>query len=155
MSASRRWLAAVAIGLSGLALVSCAGSENEQTTETVSTATETVAAPLEYDPNGGAEGNKAYFDQVMTDLIKKEPKAGPKLIVDTLVEAGFDKSAMEVTSDVTPTGLEAAFVIVSVKMPDGMCLLGQRGMDAEYASLVKEPISTGTCQVGEGIDIDW
>jgi hypothetical protein len=107
-----------------------------------------------FDPSGGAEANKAYFDMTLRDLLADDDKASSHDFVDTLTDAGFDKSQMEVTFDRTTIDLEADYIIVSVKMPDGQCLIGQRSSKG-YASMVAEPMSTGKCLIGKTQDIDW
>ncbi|WP_311477488.1 DUF6993 domain-containing protein [uncultured Gulosibacter sp.] len=136
-------------------LVGCTGDRDAGPVNATTAAEATPTKAPEFVPDGGAEANHAYFDATLKQLLEKKPGAGSKDLVNTLVEAGFDKSKMEVTSDTTPIGLDTTFVIVSVHMPDNMCLLGERGPDGSYASLVTKPISSGKCQLAKSIDIDW
>lgn len=148
-------LSTSALLVASVTLVGCTDGGNSGPVETTTAAEATPTKAPEFVPDGGAEANHAYFDATLKKLLKEKPMAGSKDLVNTLVDAGFDKSKMEVTSDTTPIGLETTFVIVSVHMPDNMCLLGERGPDGRYASLVAEPISSGKCQLAKSIDIDW
>lgn len=114
----------------------------------------TQTAEPTFDPNGGAEANKAFFDITLKAMLSDNDKASSHDFVDTLADAGFDKSQMEVTFDKTTIDLDADYIIVSVKMPDGQCLIGQRSSKG-YASIVAEPMSTGKCLIGKTQDIDW
>ncbi len=138
--------AAAAIAL----LAGCAGNADPEPNETQATQT---AEPT-FDPNGGAEANKAFFDATLKGMLADNDKASSHDFVDTLVDAGFDKSQMEVTFDKTTIDLDTDYIIVSVKMPDDQCLIGQRGSKG-YASMVAEPMSTGKCLIGKTQDIDW
>ncbi|MGO1543023.1 MAG: DUF6993 domain-containing protein [Gulosibacter sp.] len=152
-----RKLSVVAIlATAGLTLAGCATDSGPGPTDTADTSsTENATAPeATFVPGGGAEENKAFFDQTLEGLLEANPDAGSHELVNTLTEAGFDKSQMEVTFDETSVDLEAAFVIVSVKMPDNMCLIGQTGTHG-YASELVEPMSTGKCLIGMTQDIDW
>lgn len=78
-------------------------------------------------------------------------------LVNTLVDAGFDKSAMQVTFDMTKTNLVADSLYVSVRLDD-QCLIGQ--MVSETRELVTEmapavgPDQT-VCIIGKTRSIDW
>lgn len=145
-----------ALLFASVALVGCtSGATNGGPVETTTAAEATPTQAPEFVPDGGAEVNHAYFDATLKQVLSENPGAGSKDLVNALVDAGFDKSKMEVTSDKTPIGLDTTFVIVSVHMPDNMCLLGERGPDGRYASLVSKPISSGKCQLAKSIDIDW
>lgn len=123
-------------------------------TETIAP-TETTAVEIPtFVPDGGAEANKPFFDYTLEQLIAANPKPDRKTMVDTLVNAGFDKSRMEVTADETAIGLEVDFMIVAVKMPDDQCLLGQWGARG-YSSEMAAPTDSGQCLMGKPEPIDW
>lgn len=132
-----------------LGLTACASTPAPAPTPTGSAS----AAPV-FVEGGGAEVNHAYFDDVLQRLLAATPQANSHQLVDALTEAGFDKTRMEVTLDVTTAGLNADYVIVSVKMPDDQCLIGQRGTQG-YSSMAAAPLSTGKCLIGETQQITW
>lgn len=137
-------------GVATAVLAGCSTTSDPTPDETQATQT---AEPT-FDPNGGAEANKPFFDQTLKAMLADNDKASSHDFVDTLTDAGFDKSQMEVTFDKTTIDLDADYIIVSVKMPDGQCLIGQRSSKG-YASIVAEPMSTGKCLIGKTQDIDW
>jgi hypothetical protein len=106
-----------------------------------------------YLPDGTAEQNKAYFDSVNSALIASNGSVDGKTIVNTLVAAGFDKAAMQLTPDKTSIGAAADSVLFSVHMGDS-CLLGQRGAGG-YSSSIGPALTGGSCLVGKTRTIDW
>ncbi|MDJ1371804.1 hypothetical protein C7K25_10570 [Gulosibacter molinativorax] len=153
----RKLTAVAALAVASLSLAACSTlgiDSGPGPTETESTAA-TASPEATFVPGGGAEENKAYFDKTLQALLDANPDAGSHEMVNALTDAGFDKAQMEVTFDKTSVDLDADFVIVSVKMPDDMCLIGQTGTKG-YASTVGAPMkSTGKCQIGVTQDIDW
>ncbi|GAB3035435.1 hypothetical protein GCM10027052_11650 [Parafrigoribacterium mesophilum] len=102
---------------------------------------------------GTAEDNHAYFDVVNKALFTDQPQATGRTIIDSLVAAGFDKSAMQVTPDTTPTGKNTDSIQFSVQL-GADCLIGQSG-SGEYTSVVGPALATGGCLVGKTRPIDW
>lgn len=151
----RKLSAAAIIAVAGMSLTACSlgGSMGPAPTGDETTAA-TEQPDATFVPGGGAEENKPYFDRTLQDLLESNPDAGSHEMVNALTDAGFDKSQMEVTFDKTSVDLDADFVIVAVKMPDNVCLIGQTGTRG-YASTVVEPMSTGKCLIGMTQDIDW
>ena len=106
-------------------------------------------------PGGTAEENLAYFDKVNRATLAAKPDAQGRDFIDALVAAGFPKSDMQVTVDVTTIGLKANSIQFSVRMGDS-CLIGQNGADAGgYWSQVVPVLPTGNCLVGQTRAIDW
>jgi hypothetical protein len=112
----------------------------------------TVAPPVLV-PGGTAEENRPLFDAVSSAVVASDPDAGGRALVDALVEAGFDRAAMEVTDDTTAIGGTADSVQFAVRASDA-CLIGERSASG-YASLVAPVLGTGRCLVGETRAIDW
>ncbi|WP_394769732.1 DUF6993 domain-containing protein [Lacisediminihabitans sp.] len=102
---------------------------------------------------GSAAENKAYFDQVGKTLFASAASANGKTIIDTLVAAGFDKAAMQVTPDTTSNRGAVDSILFSVRL-GGQCLLGQRGPDG-FSSAVEPALADGSCLVGKTRPIDW
>lgn len=153
----RKFSAVALIAVAGMSLTACTFFESDTSPgpDGVETTMATPTPEAVFVPDGGAEENKAYFDKTLQDLLEANPDAGSHEMVNALTDAGFDKSTMEVTPDKTSVDLDAAFVVVSVKMPDNMCLIGQTGTHG-YASMVAEPMkSTDTCLIGKNQEIDW
>jgi hypothetical protein len=111
-----------------------------------------VAAPV-LDP-ASASASRPYFDQTVTAVLAGRPDAGGQEIIDALVAAGFDKAAMQVGYDRTPTGLAVDSLQFSVLLA-GECLIGQRGTGGTYSSLLAPALGTGGCLIGAGRPIDW
>ncbi len=86
-------------------------------------------------------------------LLEQTPDATGKSIIDSLVAAGFEKAAMQVTPDATPGGLAVDSIEFSVLAGED-CLIGQvRG--ADYTSTIAPALSNGACLVGKTRTIDW
>lgn len=117
-------LASIALGLSAALLTGCAlleGPSPEVPERTETAAPET--AP-EFIPDGSAEDNLPYFTEVLrTFSAGSEPVQGAP-IVQAVAEAGFDKTAMQVSFDQSKTSLPADNIFVSVRIGSD-CLIGQ------------------------------
>lgn len=125
------------------------------TTASTPTATQTTAPPAVLLPDGTAEDNKPFFDQVNRATLKANAKAGGRDFIDALVAAGFDKKAMEVTKDETTIGNVAESIQFSVRWGDN-CLIGQNGSAVDgYHSTIAPALSTGKCLIGNTRPIDW
>lgn len=136
-----------------LALAGCVdapGPEEPTPDETIN-----VTAPPEpeIDLEGTAADNRDYFDVVNTDLIAAGGVLDGRAFIDNLVSAGYPKSDLEVTSDVTPNGNAADNIQFSVRL-NGTCLIGQYG-NVGYNSTTTPLLSTGRCLVGQTRPIDW
>lgn len=107
----------------------------------------------QFDPEGTAEENLAFFDEVNGGFLAADPSPGGRPIIDNLVAAGFDRQAMEVTRDTTPIGRQADSVQFSVRVGDG-CLVGQAS-DSGYAGIVGPVLVSSRCLLGELRPIDW
>jgi hypothetical protein len=126
-------------------------------TPAASAATTATTAPTPtptptFDANGTAADNKLFFDSVNTALFAANGSANGRTIIDNLVNAGFDKAAMQVTPDTTSTGGRVDAILFSVRIGKS-CLLGQHG--SAYSSAVEPALSNGTCLVGKTRPIDW
>lgn len=99
-------------------------------------------------PDGTAGENLPYFDAVNRGVLAENSDAMGMDFINALVDAGFDKSAMEVTEDYSTVGNRAESIQFSVHWND-QCLIGQNG-DAVggYHSVVMDALDSGTCLVG-------
>lgn len=152
-------LAAVGLGLA-LALTGCAPSTPAPTpTPTVSltptaTPTPTPAGP-ELVPDGTATQNLPFFASIVAQVAAGPQSTQGRAYVDALTVAGFEKSAMEVTQDLTTVGNQADSIQFSVKWK-GECLVGQVGPSVPGPQTRVLPLAPeGTCLVGQTRPIDW
>jgi pyruvate/2-oxoglutarate dehydrogenase complex dihydrolipoamide acyltransferase (E2) component len=106
-----------------------------------------------FDPDGTARDNLEYFDAVNKKLLAAKGRASGRSIIDNLVRAGFDKSAMQVTPDRTPIGNATDSVEFSVRI-ETECLIGQSS-GGSYTSLLAPALDGGSCLVGKTRNIDW
>lgn len=107
----------------------------------------------EFDPDGTADENLAFFDDVNARFLAADPSPGGRPIVDNLVAAGFDRQAMELTRDTTPIGRQTDSVQFSVRVGDA-CLVGQAS-DSGYVGIVGPALAGPRCLIGELRPIDW
>jgi len=107
----------------------------------------------QFDPDGTADENLAFFDDVNARFLAADPSPGGRPIVDNLVAAGFDREAMELTRDTTPIGRQADSVQFSVRIGDD-CLIGQAS-DSGYVGIVGPVLGGSRCLIGELRPIDW
>jgi len=160
MDANRRSTTAFAATalVVALALAGCAPTlevvpDTDSDSSATPSATPTPEPDPTLDPDGSAEDNLAYFDFVNQALLAQNPAPGGRGHIDALVAAGFDKAAMQVTPDTTPTRTAADNIEFSVLF-EGECLLGQSGL-VGYNSTVLPALGTGSCLVGITRPIDW
>lgn len=144
-----------AVALLTLALTGCVEAPDPTP---VPTATPTPAgtatpAPPEIDLDGSADDNLAYFDLVNAELIDAGGALDGRAFIDNLVAAGYPKSDMEVTPDVTAIGIAADNIQFAIRL-NGTCLIGQYG-NVGYHSTTAGLLSTGRCLVGQTRPIDW
>lgn len=159
MGALRRCAVSALIVLASATLVACTDApadsapEPASTTEPSSSSPETEPEPdPELIPEGSAQDNLPYFDFVNAKFLA-DGNPGGRPIIDNLVAAGFDKSAMEVTGDRTPLGSDVDSLQFSVLIGEG-CLLGQAGAGG-YTSVVAPALESGSCLIGDTRAIDW
>ncbi len=147
------------VGVLGLmlAVAGCAPVEELPAPTEAPSATSTAAPTPEPDPElieGGTAGqNRPLFEFVLEGVLTANPAPTSRLLVDSLVNAGFDKAAMEVTVDTTPVGQPADSILIAVQI-DGQCLVGQI-IDGGMASQLTDVLGTGRCLIGRTVSIDW
>ncbi len=140
--------------LAALALVGCVEApEPAPVPTTAPTGGPAEPSAPELDLEGTASQNREYFDLVNADLIAAGGTLDGRAFIDGLVAAGFPKSDMEVTSDVTAINGAADNIQFAVRL-NGGCLIGQYG-NIGYASTSAPLLDTGRCLVGQTRVIDW
>ncbi|GAB3404873.1 hypothetical protein GCM10027515_17480 [Schumannella luteola] len=159
-TATARRSVGIAIGSGGAAaalavllLTGCTPSTPQPSTSPKPSSSSSAPAAPKLDPTGDADDNKAYFDSVNEKLVAAGGDLGGRTFIDTLVKAGFDKAAMEVTADTTAVGLKADNIQFSVKLGT-TCLIGQYG-NIGYHSTTALAMDTGKCLIGATRPIDW
>ncbi|MBG6107171.1 hypothetical protein [Frigoribacterium sp. CG_9.8] len=157
MPATRRFTVSAGFLALGVVLVGCTSPSPTPTSSTSagprSTATATPVPVAGFLPGGTAQANKPWFDAVNTKLFAAGASANGRAIIDSLVTAGFDKAAMQVTPDKTSIKGEVDSILFSVKIGDS-CLLGQHG-GGGYSSAVEAALKSGLCLIGKTRSIDW
>lgn len=135
-----------------LALAGCAGPEAVEPepggTGSASTASPAPTAGASTSLTPAAAAEFARFDEVNLAVIAADASAPGLAFVDALAEAGFDRAAMELTSDTTTLGEPADSIQFAVRIGD-RCLIGQYGPGAGgYRSAQRPGLGTGGCLVG-------
>lgn len=102
-------------------------------------------------PGGTALANKKYFDYINQALFERRAGVPDIEILQMLVQAGFDKSAMEVTRGKTPTGRSAEAIEFAVRAHDD-CLIGQWGKST-YTSYIAPVLADGSCLLGDTLTL--
>jgi len=153
------FLAVAALGagaLTGCSLLPGAEpTESPSVTPTTAPAEGDLANDGEFNADGTAADNLDIFTSVMNTVWASDEKAQGRAYVDSLVEAGFDKSQMQVTEDLSTVQLAAESIMFSVKWGDE-CLVGQVGPDTgEPVAAVEDVVAGGVCLMGNTREIDW
>ncbi len=160
MGRSRLAVSAVVAMVCAVMLAGCVQSSPHPTKSPNASASSTPAPTPTVTPTlvpgGTAQDNKAFFDLVNTRLVSSNGSANGRQIVDNLVQAGFDKSAMQLTPDKTTINGNVDSILFSVLVGKD-CLLGQLS-GGKYTSSVQRSFTQGTatsCLVGKTRPIDW
>lgn len=105
-------------------------------------------------PGGTAADNLPVFASVVDAVWASPQNVIGRAYIDALVAAGFDKSAMQLTPDLTTVGNPAESIQFSVLWQDD-CLVGQVGPATGSAVTTVLPALSGSCLVGATRPIDW
>ena len=158
MGAARNGLTLAMVVAVSATLAACAPSRDDTTpmpVPTVTTSASPSAKPTSEPnpdptmlPGGTALANHAYFDFVNRRLLAVNANPSDEAIVKNLVDAGFPKADLEITSDKTyPLGLVADSIEFAVRTSDG-CLLGHFKA-GDYHSIVGPPVNGDRCLIGK------
>ncbi|QNE43141.1 hypothetical protein F1C15_04305 [Frigoribacterium sp. NBH87] len=138
------------VALLAAALTGCTTEAPAPAPSTSAAATAEPSADPTITPDSTSDEAYAYFDLVARGHVDANDG---RSMVDTLVAAGFDKAAMEVTPDSTSIGRAADSVQFSVLWGSD-CLIGQTS-GAGYSSQLAPVLGNGSCLVGTTRAIDW
>jgi hypothetical protein len=106
-------------------------------------------------PEGTAQEILPLFAAVIAAVWSSPDSVSGRAYIDALADAGFDKTAMQVTSDTSTVGNPAESIQFSVLWGDE-CLVGQIGpATGEPATAVVPSLAEGTCLVGQTRPIGW
>lgn len=107
-------------------------------------------------PDGTAEENLPIFTAVTEQVWASEQRAQGRAYIDALVAAGFDRTTMEVTQDLSTVGNPAESLQFSVRWGEDLCLIGQVGPSTgDPVTAVMDQLAEGRCLVGNTRPIDW
>lgn len=144
------------VATAALGLTACTPTPEPTPTPTqVETTEPTTEAPV-YMPDGTAEDNLPVFESVTVQVWSASGSSSGQAYVDALVAAGFDKSAMQVTQDLTTVGNPVESLQFSVRWGDDKCLVGQVGPSTgDPVTIVMDQLAEGRCLIGNTRPIDW
>jgi hypothetical protein len=112
------------------------------------TAAPTDAAIRRFDASAPLPENVDLFNRTAADVAGSGSPTGVDF-TNALAAVGFDKSQMQITADRTTIDAVAPAIVFAAKV-DSKCLLGQYTPSShEYEHQVVDPISTGSCLIGE------
>lgn len=98
----------------------------------------------------------ASFAEITARVWASDSRGQGRAYVDALVEAGFQKDAMQVTADRSTVGNAAESLQFSVAVNDMQCLVGQVGPSTGEPVTARLPrLADGACLVGGTRPIDW
>jgi len=100
---------------------------------------------------GTAQDNLGYFTRVIALVWQTADRQSGPAYIDALAAAGFDKAAMQLTSDTSTVGNPAESFQFSVRW-GADCLIGQVGpATGEPYAVVVPGIAQSTCLIGETV----
>lgn len=154
---STRAFAVVAVAFGAVILSGCAlieGPTPEAPNREVPAVPELVPTLV---PGGTADENLAFFTEVIREYADGDKTIKGEPVSRAVIDAGFDKTLMQVSFDRSETGLEADNIFVSVLFGEG-CLIGQivtadRSFATESAPAVGP--ENNVCLIGETAAITW
>lgn len=154
-----RVIGATAAALVAFGLAACTPDRGEPTATPTAAASPTGAPAPEapqFVPDGTAEQNLPIFTAVTQQVWASEQRGQGRAYVDALVAAGFDRSLMQVTEDLSTVGNPAESLQFSVRWGDDLCLIGQVGPSTgEPVTAVMDQLAEGRCLIGDTRPIDW
>lgn len=159
MTSKHRLASAAAAGVIALlALTACVPSGPEPTPSTSKTSTKTptptpTPTPT-LDPAGTAEENFEFFESVVKRMAEESGMTDGSVMIQRLVDAGFNKADMELTPNETAIGERSDSVIFAVRF-QGECLIGQIFPSWEWTATRAPMLGTGKCLVGNTRPIDF
>lgn len=133
--------------LAGALLTTTACSSGPQTsldTAEPSASPTTSASP--WSTTATAEEDQAAFDALLQPLVTADAVPESTAVVRALRGVGVTDAQLQITSNRTPTGLDAGNVSVSV-LQQGRCLVGEYH-PGRFHSEVVDPVN-GACLVGD------
>ena len=98
----------------------------------------------------------ASFTGVTARIWGSDARGQGRAYIDALVQAGFAKQSMQVTSDLSTVGNPAESLQFSVAWGEDECLVGQVGPSTgEPVTVIVPQLAEGRCLIGSTRPIDW
>ena len=154
--ASKRGIALVALAAAAsIALAGCVPTEPMPTPtgSKSATPTPTPTPVLKLDPTGTAEENLPFWKHLVEGMSNTYGMADGAVMIQSLVDNGFNKADMELTPNETAIGERADSIIFSMRF-DGQCFIGQIFPSTWNATLAPM-LATGRCLIGTTRPIDF
>jgi len=101
-------------------------------------------------PSDGATADPE-LDALLGALQGQSP-ADAEALVAAVVDAGFERSAIERTRELDSLGAPVTFLEIGVRVGDG-CLIGQVG-DGDPVAIRADALGGGRCLVGDVLGVD-
>lgn len=111
------------------------------TTESAEPADETAEV-------SAVEVAERHVQEQLEKLAASSPRPNESQMLEAMIDAGFAESEIEVSADMTPTGL-AVDAIEAAAPVDEQCIIGQV-REGEVAMSVLPVLPGGNCFVGNG-----
>ena len=144
------------LALVGLVVSACTPEPAATPTPTATESTPPDEAGPVIVPDGTAEDNLPLFEAVTAQVWAASGSDSGRAYVDALTAAGFDKSMMQVTHDLSTVGHPAESLQFSVRWGDAECLVGQVGPSTgDPVTAVMDQLAEGRCLIGSTRPIDW
>jgi hypothetical protein len=148
---------AVTKDLAGLSFGGKPGARAAALPSGSATPTAATTAPVltRFDPAAADEANLLLFKDALTKAAhsKAADSVTGKVLMDSLVAAGFDVAAMQRTADQTSANLQTPTLTVSVRLQKS-CLIGQFvRSDASVSTELTAPIETQACLIGQTVPV--
>ncbi len=154
--ASKRAMTLVAVAVAAvIALTGCVPTVPMPTPtgSKSATPTPTPTPVLKLDPTGTAEENLPFWENLVEGMNNTYGMTDGSVMIQSLVDNGFNKADMELTPNETAIGERVDSVIFSVRF-DGKCFIGQIFPD-HYAAFLAPMLATGKCLIGTTRPIDF
>lgn len=113
----------------------------------VAASTPAVSVPAEYEGSQAAEQSAQQVASALEALAGQSPKPDRTQLRSAFESAGFEAAAVEVSADITPTGL-AVDSIRAAAPADGSCVFGEV-RDGSVSVTVLPVLASGLCFLGD------
>jgi hypothetical protein len=141
-------MALVGCSTVGPGAVASAESSDASAAETMPATTETAEPADETAEASAVEVAERRVQEQLEKLAASSPRPNESQMLKAMTDAGFVEAEIEVSADITPTGL-AVDAIEAAAPVDEQCIIGQV-REGEVAMSVLPVLPGGNCFVGKG-----